>query len=259
MKVGSGCGWLVVLLLCTACVYEPHMRNQYETACTLPDVRLAEAWEQLVEARSAPGGCDLDAQGQDRCQGVRSEIERIAFACPNHTPSMMTMAVLDYEAGSRFKAQQRLDSLLELVKVHPEAAALRGRIAMEEGNLPFALTFLKQHINLSPDHAPLREVYAAALFLSGKVEEADGQLAVAQRLGAPRWRVAYHLGLFAERKGKIAEARRLYREAADLRPGWDVPLIRLNGLLAMPVKGESSAADDGSYFELPSAPEKGKE
>jgi hypothetical protein len=51
----------------------------------------------------------------------------------------------------------------------------------------------------------------------------------------------------------------LYREAVDLRPAWDVPLIGLNGLLARPVKGQTSTTDDGSYFELPSASEKVKE
>lgn len=246
------------ILLSAACAHTPYERNQYETACTLPDLKLAEAWELLDEARSAPGGCDVDAQGRDRCQALRGEIERIAFVCPTHTPSMMTMAVLEYEAGSRFKAQQWLDSLLELVKVHPEAATLRGRIALEQGNLPFALTFLKQHITLSPDHAPLREAYAAALFLSGKVAEADAQLAAAQRLGAPRWRVAYHLGLFAERQGKVGEARKLYLEAADLRPGWEMPVIRLNGLLAIPATGEYFGVKDGIHSALPPASEKGK-
>ena len=63
----------------------------------------------------------------------------------------------------------------------------------------------------------------------------ETQLKMAERLGAPRWRIAYHLGLFQEKKGREQEARRLYQEAADLRPGWDVPISRLKGLLAMPL------------------------
>ena len=68
--------------------------------------------------------------------------------------------------GNPSKPLQRLNAIFERVKVHPQAATLRARIALEEGNASFALTFVKQHLELSPAHAPLREMYAAALFLS---------------------------------------------------------------------------------------------
>ena len=223
------------MLLCSACATSPYDRHLYETACTAPDLQLAEAWDLLIKARSAPGGCSLNDQGQNACQVMKDEIERIAFVCPNHLPSVMTTAVMAYEEGARVKALQRLNTIFELVNVHPDAATLRARIALEEGNVPFALTFLKQHLKLSPEHAPLREAYAAALFLSGDLDEAEAQLKIAEKLGAPRWRIAYHLGLFQERRGREQQARRLYVEAAELRPGWDVPLSRIKGLLAMPL------------------------
>jgi Flp pilus assembly protein TadD len=254
VKLWSAYGLIVGLLVCSACADAPYLRNQYETACTLPDLQLAEAWDLLEEARSTSGGCDRDARGMDRCRALRGEIERIAFVCPNHIPSLMTTAVLAYEDKDFAKAGERLTSILDMVKVHPDAAVLRARIALEEGNLPFALTFLKQRMELSPDHAQLREVYAATLFLSGRLEEARTQLAVAEQLGAPRWRVAYHLGLFEERKGELQKARLLYQESADLKPDWNLPISRLHGLLAMPLSGTKPTALDGSYFELPPAP-----
>ena len=36
---------------------------------------------------------------------------------------------------------------------------------------------------------------------------------MAGALGAPRWRIAYHLGLIEETAGRSDEARRLYQEA----------------------------------------------
>lgn len=223
------------MLLCSACATSPHDRHLYETACTVPDLHLAESWELLVKARSAPGGCSLNDQGQNTCQVLQDEIERIAFVCPNHIPSLMTTAALAYEGDERVKSLQQLNAIFDLVNVHPDAATLRARIALEEGNVPFVLTFLKQHLELSPDHAPLREAHAAALFLSGDLDEAETQLKIAEKLGAPRWRIAYHLGLFQERRGQEQEARRLYAEAAELRPGWDVPVSRMKGLLALPL------------------------
>ncbi len=226
-------GLFFSMLLCSACATAPYDRHLYETACTVPDLQLAESWELLVESRTAPGGCGLNDQGQNVCQVLKAEIERIAFVCPNHLPSLMTSAVLAYEGGERIKVLQRLNAIFDLVNVHPDAAALRARIALEEGNVPFALTFLKEHLELSPDHSPLREAYSAALFLSGDLDEAETQLKIAEKLGAPRWRIAYHLGLFQERRGREEQARGLYSEAAELRPGWDVPLSRIKGLLAM--------------------------
>ncbi len=235
MRIRLVYGLFLSILLCSACATSPYDRQLYETACTVPDLQLAEAWELLVEARSAPGGCSLNAEGQNSCQVLQDEIERIAFVCSNHNPSLMTSAVLSHERGERVKALQRLNTIFELVNVHPEAAALRARIALEEGNVPFALTFLKQHLELSPDHAPLREAYAAAMFLSGDLDGAETQLKIAENLGAPRWRIAYHLGLFEERRGQEKHARGLYQEAAELRPGWNVPLARIKGLLAIPL------------------------
>ena len=172
MRIRLAYGWFIGLLLCAACTTSPYEQNLYETACTAPDLQLAEAWELLDEARSKTGGCGLNAQGQNECQLLQEEIKRIAFVCPNHIPSLMTTAVMAYEGGESVKALQRLNAIFERVKVHPQAATLRARIALDEGNVPFALTFLKQHLELSPDHAPLREMYAAALFLSDDLNDA---------------------------------------------------------------------------------------
>jgi tetratricopeptide (TPR) repeat protein len=255
VKLWSAFGLIAGMLICSSCMDAPYTRNQYETACTLPDLRLAEAWDLLEEARATPGGCDRrGARDMDHCRALRNEIERIAFVCPNHIPSLMTTAVLAYEAKDFAKAGERLDSILQMVKVHPEAAVLRARIALEEGNLAFTLNFLKQRIELSPDHAQLREVYAATLFLSGRIEEARTQLSVAEKLGAPRWRVAYHLGLFEERKGEAQKARRLYQESSDLKPGWNLPVARLHGLLAWPLLEEKPVTSEWKGLEFPPIP-----
>jgi len=52
----------------------------------------------------------------------------------------------------------------------------------------------------------------------------------AEVLGAPRWRVAYHLGLIGEAAGALDQAQKLYREAVEKNPGWAPAQQRLNGL-----------------------------
>ena len=222
---------LLAALFSSSCADQfPYRRNQ----CVIPEVQLAEAWEQFIDARSDPAGCVPDEYGHDRCADARRAVQRVAYVCPDYVPAIMATAIIAYEEKQYQRAQQILDSLFSLQKVHPEAAALRGRLALEEGNLPFALRFLSEHVKLSADHAELREVYAAALFLSGRLTEAKIQLDMAAQLGAPAWRVAYHRGLFEESQGHIDEARRYYEQAIRDNPGWmDSPSSRLSGLKAL--------------------------
>ncbi len=53
-----------------------------------------------------------------------------------------------------------LDELASLHTAYPEAAVLRARIALEEGNRPFAIRFLDQQIRQFGDVPQLRETYA---------------------------------------------------------------------------------------------------
>jgi len=241
--------FLRVMMLCvlgvlwSGCASNPSLINQYTNQCTAPNLQLSEAWTALEKARTNSGGCRGDGLGHDQCDLLQQEIERIAYVCPQHVPSLMATSVLAFQAGKRTKAQQYLDSILTIQEVHPEAAMLRARIALEEGNLPFAREFVSRHLLLSPDQAGLHELYAAVLFLSDEFEGAKWQLEKAERLGAPRWRVAYHLGLFEERQGHPKEARRLYKEATKLKPEWQQPRARLQGLLAVPLsKGSRSTS-----------------
>ena len=100
--------------------------------------------------------------------------------------------------------------------------------------MPFALKFLAQQIRISMDHAGLREVYASALYLAKRLEEAKSELEIAAALGAPKWRIAYHRGLIEEATGHLAEAERNYEDALRERPGWKAADSRLKGLQALP-------------------------
>jgi hypothetical protein len=78
----------------------------------------------------------------------------------------------------------------------------------------------------------LHETYASALYLAGRLPEATGELTIAGTLGAPRWRVAYHLGLIEEASGRSERASQLYTEALQQNPGWAPAQSRLNALRA---------------------------
>ena len=223
----------VSFMMTTACATTaPIVRQQ----CYNPDAQLAAVLKPYEELRAK--GCEgVSAErGAAECDRLRREIERLQVVCPGHTPTLMANAVLAYDDQQPAEAQQLLDLILAQQRSHPDAAVLRARIAIEEGNVPFARRLLEQQIKLIPDHSGLHETFAATLYLDGRMDEARDELTMAGALGAPRWRIAYHLGLIEEAAGRTDEASRFYAEAVQGNPGWAPAESRLRALKARGVK-----------------------
>jgi Tfp pilus assembly protein PilF len=147
---------------------------------------------------------------------------------------LMANAVVSYDDHQAVQAQQFLDQILSQPGRYPDATVLRARIAIEEGNVPFARRLVEQQIRLVPDHAGLHETLGAAFYLEGRMLEATRELTTAGALGAPRWRVAYHLGLIEEAAGQFDAASRHYGEALAGNPSWPQAQSRFNALRARP-------------------------
>ena len=222
------CAAFAAALMASACAARSPLLRQ---VCDNPDAQLAAALQPLEALRAK--GCDTETAraGSSECDRLRREIERLALVCPGHVPTLLANAVIAYEDDHRpAKSQQFLDQVLAQSRNYPDAAILRARIALEEGNIPFARRLLERQITLTPDHAGLHETYAATLYLVRQLPEARRELTTASALGAPRWRIAYHLGLIEEASGRPDEARRYYSEALDGNPGWAPAQSHLKGL-----------------------------
>jgi len=214
-------------LACTSRIARPRAAVAF---CGTAGSRVHQAWQNLSAAVQTPGGCDPD--NGLRCDTIRAEMERLSVECPYSPDVVMANALLAFEDHNPARAQQLLDELSALGVSNPEAASLRIRIAIEEGNIPFALRFAEQQIRHMGDDAGLRETYASALYFAGRWEETRTQLAAAQELGAPAWRVGYAQGLVAESEGKFDEAKQRYQEALKSRPEWRQAESRLRALIA---------------------------
>ena len=101
------------------------------------------------------------------------------------------------------------------------------RLALEFPSHP---PMLEEQVELAPDVPELREALASVHYLLGDFDEARRELRVAERLGAPAWRVAYNRGLLEEAEGYPDRAIEWYRDALAERPGWDKARSRLRGL-----------------------------
>lgn len=196
-----------------------------------PDRELArcvEAWEEAKEEQEQP----KDRGEVPDPTHLQARFERLALEFPEHEGTLYANAVVAADVGQPVKAQQYLDRLLQRQPVHAEGAVLRARLAVQDGNLPFARRLLERQVTLVPDHPGLREALAGVLFLDGDLRAARAELVVAARLGAPAWRVAYHLGLVAEGLGELEEAARHYQAAVERNPSHEPARARLIGLSA---------------------------
>src|SRR5688572_33343014 len=129
------------LMTITGCATRsPLVRQQ----CYNPDAQLASLLPAFEALRAR--GCDeATAQGgPSECERLQREIERLAVVCPAHAPILMANAVIAYEDRRPDAAQQMLDQGLAQPRPYPDAAVLRARIAIEEGNIPFARRLLTQ-------------------------------------------------------------------------------------------------------------------
>ncbi len=200
-----------------------------------PDGRLTRMLQADATLRDRGSDCHdwWGERGQTvDCERIHREIDRLYAEYPAHARVTLANAVLHYESGRRETAQFLLDQLLEQPAAFPEAAILRARIALTEGNTTRARHVLEQQTSLAPDHAELREALASAYFLEGQYDEADNQLRIALILGAPGWRADYHRGLILEAQGQPRLACEAFDSALQRRQDFPAALSRLIGLSA---------------------------
>ena len=190
--------------------------------------------------RTAPGslepcpdrgrGCEQrERRDTTDCEAYRG-IARLAveFRDPE---ALLALAVIEFERGRKEDALKTLDVLRSLEPIHPEAAILRARIAIDEGNLPRA-DFSKSRAS-SSRIIPVLELLASVAYLEGEYGDADRSLEIASRLGAPAWRVAYHRGLVAEASGRLDRAARAYAACLEASPDFAPAQSRLRGLAVL--------------------------
>lgn len=196
-----------------------------------PDERLSELLHRYEDCKR--GRCEDDTPHVlVDCDRAENDLERLALDFPRHVPTLMANAAVAYDAHSQAKAQSYLSSLFAIQKAHPEAAVLRSRIAIEQGNLPGARRFLDSQVEYTPDHAGLREAQSAVLYMAGDLVEARTALDAAHALGAPPWRVAFNRGLIAEAAGEMKVAQAQYEAALAENPEFPAARSRLAGARA---------------------------
>ena len=167
---------------------------------------LNERYQQLmVQGRTCLELDDVASPMVD-CQRLLREAERLHVEYPRNPEVLYFNALLSHAAGRGDQAQFFLDQMSIGPSHPPEAFVLRSQLALEEGNTTLARNVLERGMLLHPNYAGLYEGLAAVGYVEGRYDDAEQQLTLASRLGAPNWRVDYHRGLIFEAQGHLANA-----------------------------------------------------
>ncbi len=197
-----------------------------------PDIRLRALLEKWDRVHDLGGSCASGGRKYPYvdCGRIQAEIERLAADYPSNPEILLANAVIAYQTRQPQKAASYLDSLIGKGPADSGAIVLRSRIAIQDGNLPFARRLLEQQVDLAPDASELREALASVYHLLGEFALAERELQVSERLGAPPWRVDYNRGLIAESQGDPEAAIGFYEKCLAENPGWEKAKSRLRGL-----------------------------
>ncbi len=152
------------------------------------------------------------------CYRLASELNGLHIKYPNSKRIMMAAALLEFELGNTASSQQLLDSLLSKRGAYPEAAILRSRIAMEEGNLTLARSVINKQLNITPDHPYLYEMQASYYYMEGKYTDALQSVKIAERFMKPNWRIAHHRGIIYEAQEQWYKACKEYKQILKEQP-----------------------------------------
>lgn len=198
-----------------------------------PDLRVDQVLRTYSGAQANGVSCQAAMQGWRHatdCEGLLREVMQLHAAFPQNERVMMLAATMAYESGRATQAAYLLDQLLAHQRPRPEAAVLRSQIALQEGNLTLARNLLAQQVRLSPRHPQLYEAQAAVRYIDRKYDAAFAALAMADQVGAPSWRTAYHRGLIFEQQKQFDAACHQYEVSLRGKPGYSAPQTRLAAL-----------------------------
>jgi len=247
----------VCMVLITLSVMACTSMEGYRDANTNPDDRLDDLLILFQYQQSIGNQCleiRRPASVTNDCQRLIVEIERIYADFPYHERSMMALAAIYYQIQRRDRAQFLLDQLLDVPGSRPEAAILRARIALEEGNAQLAAQVLLRQVLLAPESGELRSALASVYYAEGDIQRARNVLNSSSVTHEHPWILTYHNGLLAEAEKDWLGACQLYLQSLSLRPAYAPALSRIIALAEHITCNEGAAVAAPLSLQVPQPP-----
>lgn len=189
--------------------------------------KIAQREQELSQVLELNLNCHDYSQPMTDCYRLASQLNALNVRYPNNKRIMMATALVEFELGNMSNSQQLLDNILYKRDAYPEAAVLRSRIAIEEGNLNLARSIVERQLSINPDSAHLYEVQASYYYLEGKYTEALQSIKIAERFMKSDWRINYHRGIIYEAQKQWYKACQEYNQVLKAEPSNRVTRAKL--------------------------------
>lgn len=176
----------------------------------------------------------LERNELDQAQAQLAQAEKLV---PNHPMARYLGAVVDFRRGRHNEAKAKLQEVLKVAPDLLPAQLLAGAVEFALGNRQSAIGHLGKVLERVPDHAYARKLMAAAMAITGQLDEAQR---LVTGLGGDDLLTAALQGDIALRKRDFAAARQHLEQAAALAP--DNPALLVELARSRMASGDSAGA-----------------
>jgi len=170
-------------------------QQNFEQAIEI-DPRYADPWVSLAATirlrQSDPDVPDeLRLSRDDAISRRRDALENALALQPNHPEALWRYSWLTSSDRDNDETLEKLSSAVHFGRNNARVQSLAGGFAFSSGRLELAIPFLRRAITLDPIAATHRETYGQALYLLGRLDEAELAFQQAVEL-APDWSEKMH-------------------------------------------------------------------
>ncbi|MCD4750734.1 MAG: tetratricopeptide repeat protein [Thermoanaerobaculales bacterium] len=160
-----------------------------------------------------------------------------------HRLSIESVKLNDGDAEAHYlvgKGYQLRSKYEEATACYEKALSLDPQLLEAKGSLGVMLTDMKCYdeaiaclmdvLKLQPDDWRAYQTLGFACLESGRLDMAEENLLMALRFNKNSGHAHFYLGQLQEKMGKKQEALQFYRSALALKPGWDLPVKKIQAL-----------------------------
>lgn len=174
-------------------------------------------WKNVVEQAPDNGRAHLNyglaLMSRGELDGARKSFDRCAAAWPGYAFCYINRAVLALHERRLPDAEREIATAERLAPGNIYVLLWRGKVERAFERWPRAEAALRRALIVAPGHAEARRLLAFAVFMQGRMEEAERQLAALDQEGNVDGDLLYALGFLADRRGDRATATARYRAA----------------------------------------------
>ncbi len=173
-------------------------------------------------------------------KSMRATLESALTADPDYNPAKIAQIRLAAAESDLPGALESANAILAATPGEIEVLVLKSELQSALGQRDEGIKTLERAVEIKPESVPVRWALILALVTSGRITDAEGQLAEVKKVAPDHPRTWYSEALLAYSQGKMLAARTAVERAMHFAPDY-VPALYLSGLVYMRLEAYAGA------------------